>query len=348
MPKQFEPGQRVRGDGQSIYQMGANRECTPWWHLHSGRKVFFNYRYHERELYEAAEDEWLDVHVRGVGDFCDGSGASIDSLRDRLRFEATEVLARQSTWFPEPLDLIDVPPGESQDDGGGALLLVTSDPHGQTLGDWAIATAGYVPWKFAVCLEILEVLESLHRAGLVLGAFGPDDFVIDENSRLFCVAADRVLRADSSGSLRSLYPPERYPLGHAAPEVRSATSAFDARADLYAWASLSSALVSTGAVPESTDKSDDSTAEDAEPVDPFVRALRKAAEERPEVLRGLSPKLANSSPAALCSEWMKSIKACLSHDPETRPSSVQSLQKLAGARTKKTSVRKLLSQWLGE
>jgi hypothetical protein len=183
---------------------------------------------------------------------------------------------------------------------------------------------------------------------MVLGAFGPDDFLIDENGRLFCTAADRVLAAHSSGRLRGVYPPERYPLAHAAPEVRSAISGFDARADLYAWASLSIALVATGAA--AVEPADGSTAavEGEGPLEQMRAALRRAAEERPDVLRSLSPRLARSSPSSLAGEWMKTIEACLSADPDRRPASVKDLQRLAGSRTKKPSVGKLLRQWLGD
>lgn len=346
----LQAGQRLDAAERTVYQVDGCRQTTPWYRVYSARKVFFNYRYHERELYEAGEDEWLDIQIRGLGDSAEAAPEHVGRFAQLLRYEASEVLAAHGGRFPEPLDFIDVVPQGGGDEGntGGGPLLVFSKLHGQTLGNWTAQFREHLPWKVAVCLEVLEILESLHRTGNVLGGFGPDDFLIDENGRLFCLASDRVIPADRSAELRPYFPPARYPPSYSAPEVTRDDSALDARSDLYGWAALVLAVLVEKRPEPSSTIDPAKGAERSSTLKEFAAALRRIARQSPDALRGLPRGLARRSEGELVEEWMTALRSCLQADPDGRPGSVRELREAVGRQSRKRPLRRLWGQLLGD
>src|SRR5262245_4607712 len=100
-------GERIGEGSRNLYVVGPCISTNSLSSLYAARKVFYNYRYDEREFYEAAEDEWIDVHIRTLSKSCSSDPATADTGRELLRYEARSVLGRLPGWFPEPLDWLE-------------------------------------------------------------------------------------------------------------------------------------------------------------------------------------------------------------------------------------------------
>lgn len=252
----LEAKQRLDGPGRSAYEVQSLLRETPWYRLYDAKKVFHNFRYDDRQVYEAAADEWIDVLVR-VCAYPDGAlPAEIEKRRQLLRYEATDVLTGETGWLPQAIDWIEIPvPKATQAEHvtppGGLQrepALVLSRFHGPSLRAWRASLPALSPECLPLCLETAEILATLHHRRQCVGGWGPDDFRIDAAGRLFFSATDRVVSAEAPEWLRRFYPPSRYPVGYVAPEIRAPDGAVDASTDLYTWAALCFFLV-TGAEP---------------------------------------------------------------------------------------------------
>jgi len=348
----LEPGQRLQAIGQGTYHVDRSRESCAWYGLYDARKVFMNYRYHDRQVYEAAQDEWIQVQIRTLGEPDAAASDDFATRAELLREEGTQVLARHLEWFPEPLDLIEYVPPVAEGNGSRPArqpVLVMALPRGEPLSRWAPRFAGRLPWKFAVCLELLDLFDSLHREGRIAGAFGPDDFLIDENGRLTCLAGDRIILQARSLELRPYFPPTRYPLEAAAPEVHREDGALNVRSDLFNWAALTVFLIveqfpspagAPGENPPDMEPHDEALAK-------FAAVLEEVSIRSPHALRGLSPRLARATQPALVAEWMKAVRWCLEPDPAHRPDSVRALRERPGAASRPKPLRKLWRELLG-
>jgi hypothetical protein len=245
-------GRRLTGPGRSAYHVDGLEAETPWHRLYGARKIFYNFRYDDRAIYEAAEDEWIDVRVRMAAHPEGVLPGEVEKRRGLLRDEATQVLAGAGRWMAQAIDWIEVPyEGEPP---GGAIAgrrepaLVLSRPAGGGLRPWRTRLPGPTPECLHLCAEAARLLEFLHRRNQCVGAWGPDDFVVDPAGRLFFLASDRVVSAEAPVWLRQFYPPERYPAAFAAPEVLDREGAIDSASDRYTWAALCVYLV-TGEEP---------------------------------------------------------------------------------------------------
>ena len=170
--------------------------------------------------------------------------------------------------------------------------------------------------RLEVAAEILDLVESLHNRGQIFGAFGPDDFLIDDG-RITCVASDRVMPVKASADQRPVFPPERYPAPFSAPETRSPSSPLDERSDLFSWASLTQFLLLGGRQP--TDSTDEL----------LSAALSEIAASDSDSLQAILPRKKRSIEGNMVQAWMACLRHCLAEEPNERPSTVDDLRRLA-------------------
>ena len=342
------PGQRLEGAGRTAYVVGDYRAKTPWYQLYTARKVFFNYRYDDREFYEASSDEWVEVLIRVCGSSESETPADVEQRRKLLRYEAGKVLETQSGWFPEPLDWLEFNLDVSESDTNREPLLIMSCPQGKPLHLWRQSQPFGSSRCVQVAVEILDLFEWLHQRGQIVGAVGPDDFLIDQTGRLFFMATDRVLPANQSGHLRRFFPPERYSKGFAAPEACQATGSLDARSDLLSWAALSLFLIANespaeDAVAENRDGPLYGEAQQQR----LEEALTIAANHDLQALRGLIRPQSRGSAARMIAAWSTCLRACLAVDPAERPVSVKDCRRNAAAQTSPVSLGRLWRRLVG-
>ena len=331
---ELTPSQRLEGSRGSVYVVGNCRCETPWYRLYEGRKVFRNYRYDEREFYEAGQDEWIDVLIRVCTHPPGCHVADAKQRRDLLFFEARQVLAPAGGYFLEPIDWLEVAPETEEAPhlrefrGPREPLLVMSHPQGQALGSWRRDQKNCAPHCLRVTVQILDMVERLHTRGLLLGAMSPDDFLIDSAGRLFFLATDRIVQAGGVVRLRDLFPPERFPAGFGSPEVYRPSSSFDYRSDMFAWAAMCYFLVTgqdfTGSHAD-VDRS--ASVFDAERKQQFAAAMAEAAHQDLTWLQATTPGLHVRSARRITAAWVDCIGSCLSEDPTLRPDSAEQFRK---------------------
>lgn len=315
-------GQRLSGPGRSIYQVDSFHSETPWYRLYEARKVFHNFRYDDREIYETSEDEWIDVLVR-VSAYPDGVlPAEVEKRRKLLRYETTEVLSASLPWFPQAIDWLEVTlEGEAP---GGALtgrhepVLVLSRSQGSSLRAWRRQFPAPTPDCLNLCAETARLLADLHRRGQCVGGWGPDDFLIDRAGRLFFLATDRVVSSEAPEWLRQFYPPSRYPACYAAPEVLQPDGAIDASTDRYTWAALCFFLM-TGENPVATGEGNDGTSAFSE--GKFQSALEKVVDNASGPMPEppwFSKERTDNSESTLAQRWTECVAGCLQTSREAR------------------------------
>ena len=321
---------RLEGSARSVYLLGALRSVTPWYRLYEARKVFFNYRYGEREIYEAAEDEWIDVMVRVLPDPESSDPSYAEGVRWLLNYEATQVLTAPGPWFPEPIDWLDRPTPPCPDGAEASHVgpaLVMSRTHGRPLRQWRSEGSPPTAIALRVALEVLTMLDVLHSRGQVIGGLSPDDFLIDDTGRLFFLASERVLPMEHVASLRGLFPPARFPVGFSAPEVFDPAAGIDVRSDLYAWAALCLFLI-TGEEPVVSSESADRhwvAPPDSRVEELLVDAANRDAGRVPYLSRRQQP-----GPALhFAADWLNGLARCLARDRAGRPESVFKLRALS-------------------
>jgi len=357
-------GQRLSASEHGGYIVGHCIKQTPWYRLYAARKVFTNYRYAEREFYEAAEDEWLDVLIRACPDRGEPPSAAAEQSSKLLRYEAQEVLGDLNGWLPQPIDLLEL---ESAGDGwhvsatkspgrrrtahrsGQTVerLLVLSQAHGQSLHEWRSAGRVDPAQALHVVAEILDLLDRLHEKGQVMGGFSPDDFLIDDTGRWSCLCSDRVMAGARATELRPCFPPERFPQGFSAPETREPQTALCAASDLYAWAALSLFLL-TGEDPADDDSSSASgPVINAQNREQLVAALADATEREPDLLTTMTAPGYRRTGQALVLSWVESLTRCLSPDVQARPGSIDELRQGAAKQSGRFSLKRLWRQVVG-
>jgi hypothetical protein len=267
----LEEGQRLSGPGRSAYVVRCLEADTPWYRLYRAQKVFYNFRYDDRQIYEAAEDEWIDVLVRVSAYAEDVLPADVEKRQQLLRYEATEVLTGGVPWFAQAVEWIEVQHARAAEVVGQAAPCLTADSsasgtecltyagrrepalvlsrfEGRSLRRWRNELPAPSPECLRLGAETAELLMMLHARRQCVGGWGPDDFLIDSRGRLFFLATDRIVPAEGAAWLRRFYPPERYPAGYVAPEIAEPDGAIDVGTDRYTWAALSFFLV-TGREP---------------------------------------------------------------------------------------------------
>lgn len=323
-------GQRLEGSAGSVYVVGAPDAQSPWQQFYPARKVFVNYRYDERQLYEAAEDEWIDVLLRLAPEPRAGEPLDMSQRRELLRYEATQVLSGDGTWFPEAVDWLETPaaePAPSADAGSATTepVLVVSRPHGVDLRAWRGGQTAAA--SLAVASEVLDMLALLHRRGQAIGALAPENFLLDESGRLTFLSTYRVLPEHRADQRRTYLPPESYPPRFTAPEALAADGVVDARSDLYAWGALSFFLITGQDPPPRTD----APAAGRGPLDEdhwerLEMSLAEAAGDRADRLAGLSPQRRPRLSEQSVAVWLDSLGRTLAVEPKRRPKSVAQLR----------------------
>jgi hypothetical protein len=179
------PGQRLSTGEQRSYQVVGIAWETRRHTFYRALKLFWNARGEEHALYEAAEDEWLEVVVR-----C-GRTAEPSNRTNRHCFERDAVLGlADAPWLPEALDVLDLP--GSQPRGTAAEpLLVLAHPHGERLVDGPPQPSA-LPRLIRFLQESLEMLEYFRGHGLRAAVLEPEDFVIDSWGRWTFFGTDLV------------------------------------------------------------------------------------------------------------------------------------------------------------
>jgi len=309
------PGQRIETPNGSAYAVGECVAETPWYRLSAAKKIFSNYRYDDRQFYEAADDEHIEVIIRHAPSASTNNQSLRDQFSERLWFESSEVLAKHRSWMPESIDWID---------RGDDSLLVMSSPRGQTLRQWRNSDDCCLPLCLRIAGEILSCLDSIHNHRQVIGGFGPDDFVIDAASRITLRATDRVTSADDTRNVRPPLPPERYPRGFSAPETLRADGPLDSSSDLYSWGQIFQFLMTGDAEPvAAVDNKRDAG------IDRLTEALHELARATPQTLRAFSSRKDRRTLDDIITGWSLCVERCLDADPDRRPANVAALRRLA-------------------
>ncbi|MBX6311493.1 MAG: hypothetical protein IRY99_01005 [Isosphaeraceae bacterium] len=177
------PGQRFVTGERMVYEVVGPAWETPRHSFHRARKVLWNYRFDTRSLVEADADEWLDVLIR------EPRGPALPGA---LAFERERVFSLSgASWFPEPIDTLDSPG-----------LLILADPHAQRLSEVAGEALASPSRVVAFAGELLQLLETLHQAGLVAQGLDPEDVLIDGEGRWFYLGTDRIALASGPESYR--------------------------------------------------------------------------------------------------------------------------------------------------
>jgi len=251
------PGSGPPGQPGGYLVTGVLRE-TPWSNLYAARKILYNFDFANQRCRESDEGEWLDVLLRTCSYEDLQTPQEAARRRAVARDEVRRVLARRaSNVWPEPLDLLE---GESEaEDSAGEEeaqdrdpIIALAQPHGDSLRAW-LARRPSLADRLNLIAELLSLVESTHRDGLMLNGLGPEAFVVDAEGRLGYLASDCVVPLDGAAAgpwpYGALFPPDRYPAGFSPPECFDPAGPRDQRTDLFAWSALTF-LVITGEDPE--------------------------------------------------------------------------------------------------
>lgn len=346
-------GQQLFDSNGVAYTVTALRRRTDWYVLCEADRGFLNYRYREREFYAAGPDEQLPVLLR-YPCYPEHDAETADALRELLVFEATQVLSLPGgRWFPEPIDLLRLraplsdgvaspaaPLGEEGPEGererqtraersaleppsvARGFVLAMVRPHGEALATWCgrLGTEGIAARLRCAC-EGLELLQLIHRQGLLLGCFDPRDLLVDPHGRLYYLGTDRIVRQSRMPRMRRFFPPGRFFRPWAAPEAIDGQGWLDERSDFYSWAAMTVWLLAQRPrVPPggATDSASPSQRCDDADFDP--RTIDPG---------GVSEALTS----AAADEWMECLRDCLNPDPQRRPASID-LQRPSGPRSR--------------
>jgi hypothetical protein len=308
---------------------GVVRE-TPFGCLYTGKKIFANFDFAGKRPREADEKEWLDVFLRTL-EYPELNDPDYVATRRRLaRHEMRRVLGNRATnLWPEPVDVLEVGntrdafTGQSAEELSREPVLVFARPQGETLTEWR-ERGPALSRVLAVLAELLDLVDTAHREGLLLSGISPESVVVDRADRIHYLATDLILEARPVPDLpcanrRGRYfLPERFPREFAAPECFEPTAALDCRADLFAWATLTLHLL-TGEWPEHGSP-------------PYRREHLTHLES---ILRGVPPAQVRTwleslgAPDAL-RDWphnlLTALRLCLEIAPKNRPDSVERLR----------------------
>ncbi len=257
----LQVGERLEGAGPEnqpggYVVTGVVRE-TPWYGLYTGKKVFYNFDFTAKRLRETDEVEWLDVFLRTVRYPILDDAHYVNRRRALARGEVRLALGnRRSNLWPEPIDLLEVenlrdPFAFSAAAQDSEPVAVFARPHGRFTEDWQRQVLP-VRSLLAVLAELLEFVRQAHDDGLLLQGLGPGAILIDDSDRVHYLGSDMALSRENpllrgetaTAEWARLFPPERFPLGFAAPECFQPGQRPDPRSDLYAWGLLLYALVS--------------------------------------------------------------------------------------------------------
>lgn len=322
----FEEGQRIAGSGRDIYVVGRMLRENDSFAVYSARKMFFNYRYDAREIYEAHDDEWVNVELR-VGRVSDPNDFAI--LQRKLWYEMTKVLSVHGGWFPQPIDWLQYQQVENGRVAKQVPILAISATPGESLAAWRKRWPVAAPQALRAAGQLLEFVEELHEEGHVLGALGPNDFVVDDAHRFTCIASDRVVAANAATAN-----PSELPIGFTAPELLAGAAKPNERTDLYSWAALCRFLVDHG----------EGEVEPMGEESSLDNSLRTLSEVSPQLLQGMASRQIRRNPDALAYGWGVALRRCLSADPAERPESVDELRKIASRSAPTFSLKRL---WRG-
>jgi hypothetical protein len=217
---------------------------TPWSNLYGARKILYNFDFASQRCRETEQAEWLDVLLRTYSsEVAEERDAAEDGRRRAaIDFEVRQVLAsRASSAWPQPLDVL---PAAADADQCDMPVVVLARPHGMALRDW-LATGPPLVERLTLLAELLALIDTVHREGLLLNGLGPAAVVVDGEGWLSYLASDCVVAtAPADGRRLEFFPPERYPVGFSPPECFEAGKTRDARADLYGWCGLALLAIS--------------------------------------------------------------------------------------------------------
>jgi hypothetical protein len=220
---------------------------TAWYGLYEGKKVFFNFNFGKRQYEPVADDECLNVFLKTLIYPRLDDREHVKARRDHAWREAKQILGnRKTNLLPEPLDFLTV--SNTQDlfsfpKPGKEPVLVHEKIHGETLFQWR-STASPSPLRVLRTLaELLEFAEIAHGQKLLLNGINALGVWIDQMDRIHYLASEMVLDQKKQEKRHTLFPPDRYMPGFAAPEVSNPDQPLGARSDLFSWAALAYHLI---------------------------------------------------------------------------------------------------------
>lgn len=321
---------RIKQRNAGIYLVKETLVETPWYGLYRGAKVFRNVL-PTQELKETDESEHLDVLLKTIAYTRLDDREYVKARRDQVRFEMRRVLGCGATnLLPEPIDYFETENTLDPFTFGRAAQLIRKEPilvfeniSGHVLAKWMRTESPSLRRRLHVATEILGFMQTLHGSKLIANNLGPTSFWIDAADRVYFLATDAVIAADSGNAVGQLFPPERFPQGFAPPEAFAPHKHLDHVSDLYSWATLAYYLT-TGESPAQLAIHQRSRA--ATFTDQQVRQLTVSLSNLPRTdidrlkawLSVTGDRFAKSFPSG----FVTALTACLQADRQSRPSSV--------------------------
>jgi hypothetical protein len=185
------PAQRLSSGERTAYEVVEHFVSNRRHEVYLARKAFWNYRERDRSLYEADEDERLDVLIQAPR--LDGPEAPDPSaLHVGLDFELERVLSLAGVpGLPEPLDRIELPVVTR----AGAIvvpLLVLAHPHSPPISTalWRRGSSGRL---LGFLREFLMMLGAFEDAGLAIdGELDDADLLVSPSGRWTFLATSAV------------------------------------------------------------------------------------------------------------------------------------------------------------
>lgn len=191
------PGTRLRCGEGCAYVCAQAAWTTSRHCFYRARKVFWNYHDEPKELYEADQDEWLDVLLRVPILTEQAAGQDGEAYAGAIQFELEQVLSGPvAPWFPRPIDRIEAPALGADGSPAPASVLVLPDPHGAPLSSGPPAP-GELPRLLCLLDELLMLIDCVRQAGLSLGPIEPADLYVAPSGWTF-FGTDRVTQACSA------------------------------------------------------------------------------------------------------------------------------------------------------
>lgn len=319
-------GERIQATGQGVYSVGELLETTPWYELYSGRKLFYNFRYHVPEFYEVGDDEQLNVLIRTTPTDSDDSRL-LAQTEQALAYEALHVLTDPSGWFPQPIDWV-VAPRDVEESGTPINMgfLILSNPHGQSLQDWRDQQNNIHPIALNLVAKMLDFVQTLEDRQQRLRGFGPADFQIDEAARLICTASHRIVPIETGDNFyAALFPSTRYPQQFSAPEVIEQEFQLGPNnSDIYSWAANAVYLLTTSTEVASADFAP--LAVVTEFRDILTERIVSLFSKEPALIKMLLPSQQKRTPEQVGVSFVEALEQALTSTVDERFGTVQDIR----------------------